>query len=73
MTEYTNAERADMILAHGATDCNGRATQGCTPKSILSGGLLLISCLLAYTSNYVGPVHSEGSTYRDQDEGTQLY
>ncbi|GFX03894.1 uncharacterized protein TNCV_4677991 [Trichonephila clavipes] len=27
MTEYTNAEKADMILAHGATDCNGRATQ----------------------------------------------
>ncbi|GFX72837.1 DUF4817 domain-containing protein [Trichonephila clavipes] len=25
MTEYTNAEKADMILAHGATDCNGRA------------------------------------------------
>ncbi|GFS65411.1 hypothetical protein TNCV_2452061 [Trichonephila clavipes] len=27
MTEYTNAEKADMILAHGATGCNGRATQ----------------------------------------------
>ncbi|GFU00938.1 uncharacterized protein TNCV_4633791 [Trichonephila clavipes] len=27
MTEYTNAEKADMILAHGATDCNGRASQ----------------------------------------------
>ncbi|GFX10922.1 uncharacterized protein TNCV_511821 [Trichonephila clavipes] len=27
MTEYTNAEKADMILVHGATDCNGRATQ----------------------------------------------
>ncbi|GFT50287.1 DUF4817 domain-containing protein [Trichonephila clavipes] len=27
MTEYSNAEKADMILAHGATDCNGRATQ----------------------------------------------
>ncbi|GFX73926.1 DUF4817 domain-containing protein [Trichonephila clavipes] len=27
MTEYTNAEKADMILAHRATDCNGRATQ----------------------------------------------
>ncbi|GFU58746.1 DUF4817 domain-containing protein [Trichonephila clavipes] len=27
MTEYTNAEKADMILAHGATDFNGRATQ----------------------------------------------
>ncbi|GFW55976.1 DUF4817 domain-containing protein [Trichonephila clavipes] len=27
MTEYTNVEKADMILVHGATDCNGRATQ----------------------------------------------
>ncbi|GFU89465.1 hypothetical protein TNCV_4376121 [Trichonephila clavipes] len=27
MTEHTNAEKADMILAHGARDCNGRATQ----------------------------------------------
>ncbi|GFX73605.1 uncharacterized protein TNCV_1263741 [Trichonephila clavipes] len=27
MAEYTNAEKADMILAHGATDCNGRAAQ----------------------------------------------
>ncbi|GFW34501.1 DUF4817 domain-containing protein [Trichonephila clavipes] len=27
MTEYTNSEKADMILVHGATDCNGRATQ----------------------------------------------
>ncbi|GFU92159.1 DUF4817 domain-containing protein [Trichonephila clavipes] len=25
MAEYTNAEKADMILAYGATDCNGRA------------------------------------------------
>ncbi|GFT92171.1 transposase-like protein [Trichonephila clavipes] len=27
MAEYTNAEKADMILAYGATDCNGRAAQ----------------------------------------------
>ncbi|GFX35814.1 uncharacterized protein TNCV_746071 [Trichonephila clavipes] len=27
MTEYTNAEKADMILAYGTTDCNGRAAQ----------------------------------------------
>ncbi|GFV40663.1 uncharacterized protein TNCV_2268341 [Trichonephila clavipes] len=27
MVEYTNAEKADMILAYGATDCNGRTTQ----------------------------------------------
>ncbi|GFW37296.1 uncharacterized protein TNCV_2632791 [Trichonephila clavipes] len=27
MAEYTNAEKADMILAYGATDCNGRAVQ----------------------------------------------
>ncbi|GFX45792.1 DUF4817 domain-containing protein [Trichonephila clavipes] len=58
MAEYTNAEKVDMILAYGATDCNGRAAQ----RLILSGGLLLIPCLLAYTSNYVKPVHSEGST-----------
>ncbi|GFX26227.1 uncharacterized protein TNCV_948271 [Trichonephila clavipes] len=32
--------------------------RGCTPKGILSGGLLLIPCLLAYTSNYVKSVHS---------------
>ncbi|GFS78651.1 DUF4817 domain-containing protein [Trichonephila clavipes] len=25
MAEYTKAEKADMILAYGATDCNGRA------------------------------------------------
>ncbi|GFX07502.1 uncharacterized protein TNCV_5092161 [Trichonephila clavipes] len=25
MAEYTNAEKADMILAYGATDCNSRA------------------------------------------------
>ncbi|GFW28006.1 transposase-like protein [Trichonephila clavipes] len=27
MAKYTNAEKADMILAYGATDCNGRAAQ----------------------------------------------
>ncbi|GFV99782.1 transposase-like protein [Trichonephila clavipes] len=27
MAEYTNAAKADMILAYGATDCNGRAAQ----------------------------------------------
>ncbi|GFV17253.1 uncharacterized protein TNCV_5103161 [Trichonephila clavipes] len=27
MAEYTNAEKADMILAYGATDCNCRAAQ----------------------------------------------
>ncbi|GFW50948.1 DUF4817 domain-containing protein [Trichonephila clavipes] len=27
MAEYTNAEKADMILAYGVTDCNGRAAQ----------------------------------------------
>ncbi|GFT75381.1 DUF4817 domain-containing protein [Trichonephila clavipes] len=27
MAEYTNAEKVDMILAYGATDCNGRAAQ----------------------------------------------
>ncbi|GFV26146.1 uncharacterized protein TNCV_4887771 [Trichonephila clavipes] len=27
MAEYTNAEKADMILAYGATDCNVRAAQ----------------------------------------------
>ncbi|GFV38957.1 DUF4817 domain-containing protein [Trichonephila clavipes] len=27
MAEYTNAEKADMIVAYGATDCNGRAAQ----------------------------------------------
>ncbi|GFW73755.1 DUF4817 domain-containing protein [Trichonephila clavipes] len=27
MAEYTNAEKADMILVCGATDCNGRAPQ----------------------------------------------
>ncbi|GFV14369.1 uncharacterized protein TNCV_808011 [Trichonephila clavipes] len=27
MAEYTNAEKADMILAYGASDCNGRAAQ----------------------------------------------
>ncbi|GFW66072.1 uncharacterized protein TNCV_588981 [Trichonephila clavipes] len=27
MAEYTNAEKADMILAYGATDCNGGAGQ----------------------------------------------
>ncbi|GFW72935.1 DUF4817 domain-containing protein [Trichonephila clavipes] len=27
MAEYTNEEKADMILAYGATDCNGRAAQ----------------------------------------------
>ncbi|GFW88057.1 DUF4817 domain-containing protein [Trichonephila clavipes] len=27
MAEYTNTEKADMILAYGATDCNGRAAQ----------------------------------------------
>ncbi|GFY02478.1 DUF4817 domain-containing protein [Trichonephila clavipes] len=27
MAEYTNADKADMILAYGATDCNGRAAQ----------------------------------------------
>ncbi|GFV12617.1 DUF4817 domain-containing protein [Trichonephila clavipes] len=27
MAEYTNAEKADMILVYGATDCNGRAAQ----------------------------------------------
>ncbi|GFW34435.1 uncharacterized protein TNCV_500531 [Trichonephila clavipes] len=27
MAEYTNAEKADMILVYGATDCNGRAPQ----------------------------------------------
>ncbi|GFV12737.1 DUF4817 domain-containing protein [Trichonephila clavipes] len=27
MAEYTNAEKADMILSYGATDCNGRASQ----------------------------------------------
>ncbi|GFX65102.1 DUF4817 domain-containing protein [Trichonephila clavipes] len=27
MAEYTNVEKADMILAYGATDCNGRAAQ----------------------------------------------
>ncbi|GFU17002.1 uncharacterized protein TNCV_721921 [Trichonephila clavipes] len=27
MAEYTNAEKADTILAYGVTDCNGRATQ----------------------------------------------
>ncbi|GFW70186.1 DUF4817 domain-containing protein [Trichonephila clavipes] len=27
MAEYTNAEKVDMILAFGATDCNGRAAQ----------------------------------------------
>ncbi|GFU89685.1 transposase-like protein [Trichonephila clavipes] len=27
MAEYTNAEKADMILAYGTTDCNGRAAQ----------------------------------------------
>ncbi|GFT91035.1 DUF4817 domain-containing protein [Trichonephila clavipes] len=27
MAEYTNAEKEDMILAYGATDCNGRAAQ----------------------------------------------
>ncbi|GFV39738.1 uncharacterized protein TNCV_741681 [Trichonephila clavipes] len=27
MAEYMNAEKADMILAYGATDCNGRAAQ----------------------------------------------
>ncbi|GFS96651.1 uncharacterized protein TNCV_3944271 [Trichonephila clavipes] len=27
MAEFTNAEKADMILAYGATDCNGRAAQ----------------------------------------------
>ncbi|GFX55227.1 uncharacterized protein TNCV_1156841 [Trichonephila clavipes] len=27
MAEYTNAEKADMILAYGATDSNGRAAQ----------------------------------------------
>ncbi|GFX13315.1 uncharacterized protein TNCV_2907381 [Trichonephila clavipes] len=32
--------------------------RGCTPKDIPSGGLLLIPCLIAYTSNYVRPVHS---------------
>ncbi|GFY02428.1 DUF4817 domain-containing protein [Trichonephila clavipes] len=27
MAEYTNAEKEDMILAYGATDCNGRVAQ----------------------------------------------
>ncbi|GFV11320.1 uncharacterized protein TNCV_3724091 [Trichonephila clavipes] len=27
MAQYTNAEKADMILAYRATDCNGRAAQ----------------------------------------------
>ncbi|GFV03386.1 DUF4817 domain-containing protein [Trichonephila clavipes] len=27
MVEYMNAEKVDMILAYGATDCNGRAAQ----------------------------------------------
>ncbi|GFV18747.1 uncharacterized protein TNCV_4756341 [Trichonephila clavipes] len=27
VAEHTNAEKADMILAYRATDCNGRATQ----------------------------------------------
>ncbi|GFW10764.1 DUF4817 domain-containing protein [Trichonephila clavipes] len=27
MAEYTNTEKADMILAYGATDCNSRAAQ----------------------------------------------
>ncbi|GFU81041.1 DUF4817 domain-containing protein [Trichonephila clavipes] len=27
MAEYTNAEKADMILVYGATDCKGRAPQ----------------------------------------------
>ncbi|GFX50217.1 uncharacterized protein TNCV_2782391 [Trichonephila clavipes] len=58
MAEYTNAEKADMILAYGATDCNGRAAL-VRRKGLLSGGLLLIPCLLVYTSNYgdhqIGP------------------
>ncbi|GFW50799.1 DUF4817 domain-containing protein [Trichonephila clavipes] len=27
MAEYRNAEKVDMILAYGVTDCNGRAAQ----------------------------------------------
>ncbi|GFV32566.1 DUF4817 domain-containing protein [Trichonephila clavipes] len=27
MAEYMNADKADMILAYGATDCNGRDAQ----------------------------------------------
>ncbi|GFU83693.1 hypothetical protein TNCV_3516811 [Trichonephila clavipes] len=61
-----------MILAYGATDCNGRAAQGCTPKGLLSGGLLLIPCLLAYTSNYVRPVHSRRQRNRDRTARTEL-
>ncbi|GFV57886.1 hypothetical protein TNCV_4782481 [Trichonephila clavipes] len=58
MAEYTNAEKADMILDTGPQIAMVEPLRSCTLKGILSGGLLLIPCLLAYTSNYVRPVHS---------------
>ncbi|GFW35259.1 hypothetical protein TNCV_3004171 [Trichonephila clavipes] len=65
MTEYTNAEKADMILAYGATDCNVRAAQRLyAERHSVRRTPSLIPCLLAYTSNYVCDrfILLEGST-----------
>ncbi|GFV69858.1 uncharacterized protein TNCV_2631601 [Trichonephila clavipes] len=74
MAEYTNAEKVDMILAYEATDCNGRAAQRLyAERRSCQSGLLLIPCLLAYTSNYVKPVHSRRQARnRDRTARTEL-
>ncbi|GFW19195.1 hypothetical protein TNCV_255221 [Trichonephila clavipes] len=58
MAEYTNAEKEDMILAYGATDCNGRAAQRLYVERPPFRRTPAHTMFARHTSNYVRPVHS---------------
>ncbi|GFU38737.1 hypothetical protein TNCV_970661 [Trichonephila clavipes] len=60
MADKTNSEKADMRLARGATDFNGRTTQRLyTQKYLHRGELLPMPYLCAYTSNCGAVVFSK--------------
>ncbi|GFV30682.1 hypothetical protein TNCV_4644401 [Trichonephila clavipes] len=74
MAEYTNAEKADMILAYGATDCNGRAAHGLyAERHPVRADSCSYHVCSPTRSNYVRPVHSRRQhAIRDLTARTEL-